>query len=231
MTFEEYAQKHLGDAGYSFSAMELVRMGWNARGSYGNSQGILDGSSVTVSMLPFAKRKAECIGDLCGVIVLNDARAAAAVTDVGRVIWLDDCESGPADHIADTSKMVEAGAQGAEPVANDGPLPCPFCGDKPEWVKEDDPSWPQVECKNLECPISHSDWISLDAWNRRAYTQPQSAGVPDEWRKTLERIARYPLTRSEELSATAMRKMARESLSNLYPHLSDSPTTPQPRGR
>lgn len=71
----------------------------------------------------------------------------------------------------------QAREQGAEPVANGEPLPCPFCGDKPEWVKEDDPSWPQVECKNLECPISHSDWISLDAWNRRAYTRPQSAGT------------------------------------------------------
>ena len=35
MTFEEYAQNHLGTAGLSFSAMELVRMGWNARGEYG----------------------------------------------------------------------------------------------------------------------------------------------------------------------------------------------------
>jgi len=69
-------------------------------------------------------------------------------------------------------------AQGAEPVANGQPLPCPFCGDKPEWVQENDPSWPQVQCKNLECPISHSDWISLDAWNRRTYTQP-AAKVPE----------------------------------------------------
>jgi len=44
VTFEEYAQKHLGTSGLSFSAMELVRMGWNARGSHGNPQGILDGS-------------------------------------------------------------------------------------------------------------------------------------------------------------------------------------------
>lgn len=44
MTFEEYAQKHLGTAGLSFSAMELVRMGWNARASHGNCQGILDTS-------------------------------------------------------------------------------------------------------------------------------------------------------------------------------------------
>ena len=44
MTFEEYAQKHLGTAGLSYGAIELVRMGWNARGSYGNPQGTLDGS-------------------------------------------------------------------------------------------------------------------------------------------------------------------------------------------
>jgi hypothetical protein len=48
VTFEEYAQKHLGTAGLSFSAMELVRMGWNARGSHGNCQGILDSSASEV---------------------------------------------------------------------------------------------------------------------------------------------------------------------------------------
>ncbi len=52
MTFEEYAQKHLGTAGLSFSAMELVRMGWNARGSHGNCQGILDSSACEVSITP-----------------------------------------------------------------------------------------------------------------------------------------------------------------------------------
>lgn len=34
MTFEEYAQKHLGSAGLSYTAMEMVRMGWNARGNH-----------------------------------------------------------------------------------------------------------------------------------------------------------------------------------------------------
>jgi|SRR5690554_743333 len=58
MTFDEYAQKHLGTAGLSFSAMELVRMGWNARGEHGSSpekpdnsgncQGILDSSACEV---------------------------------------------------------------------------------------------------------------------------------------------------------------------------------------
>ncbi len=107
-------------------------------------------------------------------MVRNEA-GIMAVTDLGRVTRLDDAVMGPADHIPGATKMIDAGSQGAEPVANGEPLPCPFCGDKPEWVQEDDPTWPQVECKNLECPISHSDWVSLDAWNRRAYTQPQSA--------------------------------------------------------
>ena len=48
MTFEEYAQKHLGTAGLSFEGIELVRMGWNARGSHGNCQGILDSSVCEV---------------------------------------------------------------------------------------------------------------------------------------------------------------------------------------
>lgn len=48
MTFEEYAQKHLGTAGLSFEGIELVRMGWNARGSHGNCQGILDSSACEV---------------------------------------------------------------------------------------------------------------------------------------------------------------------------------------
>lgn len=51
MTFEEYAQQHLADAGLSSQGIEWVRMGWNARGSFGdmqglksNQQGILDSS-------------------------------------------------------------------------------------------------------------------------------------------------------------------------------------------
>lgn len=34
MTFEEYAQKHLGTAWLSFEGIELVRMGWNARADH-----------------------------------------------------------------------------------------------------------------------------------------------------------------------------------------------------
>tara|TARA_R100000789_G_scaffold82540_1_gene77986 strand:+ start:4367 stop:4846 length:480 start_codon:yes stop_codon:yes gene_type:complete len=52
MTFEEYAQKHLGTAGLSFEGIELVRMGWNARGSHGNCQGILDSSGCEASITP-----------------------------------------------------------------------------------------------------------------------------------------------------------------------------------
>lgn len=37
MTFEEYAQKHLVEAQYGLEAWRLIRMGWNARGEYGDA--------------------------------------------------------------------------------------------------------------------------------------------------------------------------------------------------
>lgn len=42
MTFEEYEEKHLHDLNHE--ARRLVRMGWNARASHGNCQGIVDPS-------------------------------------------------------------------------------------------------------------------------------------------------------------------------------------------
>lgn len=60
-----------------------------------NQQEILDGSTVAVPMPLLAKRKADFIGQPMGVIVRNDAGALAAVTDLGRVTWLDDCVAGP----------------------------------------------------------------------------------------------------------------------------------------
>lgn len=46
MTFEEYEEKHLHDLNHE--ARRLVRMGWNARASHGNCQGILDSSACEV---------------------------------------------------------------------------------------------------------------------------------------------------------------------------------------
>lgn len=50
MTFEEYELEHLQIIGPE--ARRLVRMGWNARGSHGNQQGILDSSACEVSITP-----------------------------------------------------------------------------------------------------------------------------------------------------------------------------------
>lgn len=64
MTFEEYAQKHLGTAGLSFEGIELVRMGWNARGSYGNCQGILDTSDHIPDATKMIQGDVQCMGNL-----------------------------------------------------------------------------------------------------------------------------------------------------------------------
>lgn len=57
---------------------------------------------------------------------------------------------------------------------------------------------------------------------KRQSTYTHNGEQPSKWRRTLERIARYPRTRSEELSAPGMREMAREALSDLYPHLREN---------
>lgn len=46
MTFDEYSDKYL--QALTDEARRLVQMGWNARGSHGNYQGILDSSACEV---------------------------------------------------------------------------------------------------------------------------------------------------------------------------------------
>lgn len=95
MTFEEYEEKHLHDLNHE--ARRLVRMGWNARASHGNPQGILDSSGhiadarkMVVSLKPIAESKVRQLGgDVCGVLVRKDGRLAA-VDEHGRVQWLQD---------------------------------------------------------------------------------------------------------------------------------------------
>ena len=60
--------------------------------------------SVAVSMHLVGRRKAESIGEPMGVIVRNEAGGLAAVTDLGRVTWLDDCVAGPMGHIRGVTK-------------------------------------------------------------------------------------------------------------------------------
>jgi len=63
---------------------------------------------MNIELLPIAEKKIRQMGgEAMGVVVRNEAGALAAVTDMGRVTWLDDAVAGP----------VGDSAQGAEPVA------------------------------------------------------------------------------------------------------------------
>ncbi len=64
MTFEEYAQKHLGTAGLSYSAIELVRMGWNARGSHGGCPEKPDNSVHIPDATKMVQGDVQCMGNL-----------------------------------------------------------------------------------------------------------------------------------------------------------------------
>ncbi|MBY6102342.1 hypothetical protein [Marinobacter nauticus] len=112
MTFEEYAQKHLGTAGLSFEGIELVRMGWNARASHGNCQGILDSSACEVSITPEmieagAQRLVAWEDGSEWPDSWSPMVVAAARNDAERV--LRSALNVRTDHIADDSKMVPLG--------------------------------------------------------------------------------------------------------------------------
>lgn len=112
---------------------------------------------VTVSMLPVGRRKAESIGEPMGVIVRNDAGALAAVTDLGRVTWLDDCVAGP----------VGGSAQGAEPVAYRYRFTDPISGSS-IW-RFDSAPWNGQKPREAQALYTH--------------LQPaQQGGVPDGWK-------------------------------------------------
>ncbi|MGP9834252.1 hypothetical protein [Marinobacter sp. NSM] len=110
MTFEEYAQKHLGTAGLSFAGIELVRMGWNARASHGNCQGILDSSACEVSITPEmieagAQRLVAWEENSEWPDSWSPMVVAAARNDAERVIR--SALNARPDHIPDTRKMVQ----------------------------------------------------------------------------------------------------------------------------
>ena len=112
---------------------------------------------LTVAMSPVAKRKADFIGQPMGVVVRNDAGALAAVTDLGRVTWLDDCVAGP----------VGGSAQGAEPAAWVTPLAY----------------GQQVTFYKPPKPEGFDDNLAGRTWYCRPLvygdTKPQSAGMPE----------------------------------------------------
>ena len=64
---------------------------------------------MNVELKPIAESKVRQLGgDVCGVLVRNEAGAWAAVSEGGRVVWLDDFEGQPAS---------AQGGQGADVVA------------------------------------------------------------------------------------------------------------------
>lgn len=74
--------------------------------------------------------------------------------------------------------------------AEGGPLPCPFCGQEPHRMPHPDPTYPQVQCRNIECPIGiNGEEVSLESWNIRAHP-PKAQGVPEIVVKAL-RIAMH----------------------------------------
>jgi len=103
--FEQTIMDTLGPAEKALA--ESVQAAANQQGILDGSDHVSDASKMVPEMLPIAQRKIEQMGgEVMGVVVRNEAGALAAVTDMGRVTWLDDAVAGP----------VGDGAQGAEPV-------------------------------------------------------------------------------------------------------------------
>jgi hypothetical protein len=55
ITFEEYVQKHLAEAGYSFEDMELVGIGWMAKEKFG--QCFPDSTKTEIASLAYKDSK------------------------------------------------------------------------------------------------------------------------------------------------------------------------------
>ena len=108
--FEQTIMDTLGPAEKALA--ESVQAAANQQGILDGSDHVSDASKMVPEMLPIAQRKIEQMGgEVMGVVVRNEAGALAAVTDLGRVTWLDDCVGGPVNHIADASNMVRGNVQ------------------------------------------------------------------------------------------------------------------------
>ncbi|MEC8823471.1 MAG: hypothetical protein VX673_05815 [Pseudomonadota bacterium] len=123
MTFEEYAQKHLGTAGLSFEGIELVRMGWNARASHGDCQGILDSSASEVSITPEmieagAQRLVAWEENSEWPDSWDSMTVAAARNDAERV--LRSALNARADHFRGVTKMVTGNVVNMGEMSEDG---------------------------------------------------------------------------------------------------------------
>lgn len=123
---------------------DLMIEQWNRR-----SQVDVISSDYIPGLSSLAKRKmAQMGGALIGVVVQNEAGALAAVTDMGRVTWLDDCVAGPVDHIPDAGKMVEPAS--TKPACN-----CPV----------------RSGVHDHDCPVH---WFEWDQYHRQQTEQAQA---------------------------------------------------------
>jgi hypothetical protein len=120
------------------------------------------------------------------------------------------------------------GREAAMDDAEGGPLPCPFCGQEPHRMPHPDPTYPQVQCRNIECPIGiNGEEVSLESWNIRAHP-PKAQGVPEIVVKAL-RIAMHHWMKdgvesADEEDATFCDSVLQELL------LSTTPPADKPEG-
>lgn len=125
----------------------------------------------------------------------------------------------PGNYTSSTPAFGDAPASGEVEAATSEPLPCPFCGNQPDFMPHPDPDYPQVQCRNIECPIGVvGDEVSLESWNQRAYTRPP-AKVP-EMKQPME--AYDPAEQAYRMGWNDCRA---QMLTNPTPA-----TTPQPQG-
>ena len=123
---------------------------------------------MNVELKPIAESKVRQLGgDVCGVLVRNEAGAWAAVSEGGRVMWLDDFEGQPSS---------AQGGRGADAVKWSDPAVDPIVSKLyrkfKEWNRQgfgaDDVTWCEVRGYVAEL----------------LNTQPQPA-VPEGWRECL----------------------------------------------
>ena len=165
---------------------------------------------MNVELKPIAESKVRQLGgDVCGVLVRNEAGAWAAVSEGGRVMWLDDFEGQPSS---------AQGGRGADAVKWSDPAVDPIVSKLyrkfKEWNRQgfgaDDVTWCEVRGYVAEL----------------LNTQPQPA-VPEGWRECLAEMVQamhdYEMSVDEDApyKHRAMMDRAHALLS----------ATPQPEGK
>jgi hypothetical protein len=111
---------------------------------------------MNIELKPIAESKVRQLGgDVCGVLVRNEAGAWAAVSEGGRVMWLDDFEGQPAS---------AQGGRGAE-ASDTEKLRCQQCG-------------------NMEPFHATGCKTEFGSYSGAAPQPAQQGSIPDGWRLT-----------------------------------------------